>query len=326
MRPRVDIALATYNGSRYLDALLESLVAQDYDNIQVVVSDDASTDTTRTVIESFKDRLDILFIGGTHTVGVVANFERAIANCSGNYIALADQDDVWHPQKVSVLVAEICRLEENASSQSAILAFSDIKVVDEELNTIAKSFFSFTVKSSRANCFRDFALANHVPGCAMMMNRALITLALPLPKIRMHDFWFIQIAALNGKIGYVDKALLSYRQHSSNNVGIGANSVSFAQRVWSKLTALPVALRSRPEKWRRQAQFARLHARHLYERLPFSDLSKSDQRLLTNLVEYRSFVVLLSSFRGARSGERFIDTIGIIWSLAQTGDELELYN
>lgn len=224
-KPLVSIALATYNGRTYLPELLASLEAQNWPNLEVVVSDDASTDGTPELLTAYTGRVPVRLVASGERVGIVRNFERALAGCRGEYIALADQDDVWAPEKIADLMREL-QLAENARGRSSpALAFCDIELVDAKLCCLSKSLFDITAKSRRAERLRDFLLSNHVPGCAMLVNRATLERALPFPAgIVMHDWWLAMVVASFGEIRHVAEPHLKYRQHESNAVGACATN------------------------------------------------------------------------------------------------------
>lgn len=226
-KPLVSIALATYNGRTYLPELLASLDAQSWPNLEVVVSDDASSDGTRELLASHAGRVPVRLVGDGTRAGIVGNFERALAGCRGDYIALADQDDVWAPEKVTDLMRELRRVEsvggEGRDGAKPALAFCDIELVDSTLCCLSRSLFDITSKSRCATRLRDFLLSNHVPGCAMLVNRATLERALPFPPgIVMHDWWLAMVVASFGEIRHVAAPHLKYRQHDGNAVGASA--------------------------------------------------------------------------------------------------------
>ncbi|WP_429329103.1 glycosyltransferase family 2 protein [Paraburkholderia atlantica] len=225
-KPLVSIALATYNGRTYLPELLASLEAQSWPHLEVVVSDDASRDGTRELLASYTGRVPVRLVGDGTRAGIVGNFERALAGCRGDYIALADQDDVWAPEKVADLMREVRRAESAGDGAATpALAFCDIELVDSTLCRLSRSLFDITAKSRCATRLRDFLLSNHVPGCAMLVNRAALERALPFPPgIVMHDWWLAMVVASFGEIRHVAAPHLKYRQHDGNAVGASATN------------------------------------------------------------------------------------------------------
>ena len=217
--PLVSVALATYNGARYLEPLLASIEAQDHARLEIVVADDGSTDGTLDLLARRAWRRPHRILPAAPRAGVIGNFSRALDACEGDHLALADQDDVWTPTKLSALLARAVTLERGDATRP-VLTFGDIEVVDQSLEPIAPSFFALDGKSTDGRDVRDFLLANHVPGCSMLFNRALLARARPIPRdFHMHDWWLILTAAAFGDVGFVDRPLIKYRQHATNVFG-----------------------------------------------------------------------------------------------------------
>ena len=268
-RPLVSIALATYNGRTYLLELLASLEAQSWPNLEVVVSDDASTDGTPELLAAYAGRVPVRLVTSGERVGIVRNFERALAGCRGEYIALADQDDVWAPEKVTDLMRDLQLVENVRGRSTPALSFCDIELVDATLCCLSKSLFDITAKSRRAERLRDFLLSNHVPGCAMLVNRAALERALPFPaRIVMHDWWLAMVVASFGEIRHVAAPHLKYRQHENNAVGASATN----QRPGARTECGIEAAERRGASRRRQidsiADQIRLFARRFGTELP----------------------------------------------------------
>ncbi len=250
--PTVDIAMATYNGAPYLDDMLDSIAAQTHSNMRLFVSDDGSSDGTLAVIARHAGALDITQLPSTPRKGVLRNFETALAATSAPYVALCDQDDFWLPDKLALLQSRLSDLEALHGRDFPLLVFSDIEVVDSRLARLKPSMYQQSIKSAGARTFADYFFSSHVPGCAMMVNRALLDLALPFPAVEIHDWWLIQLATLFGKIDYVDRPLIKYRQHAGNAIGLGGAAgnpwLGRLQKLASPLTFLD----KRRTKWRQQ--------------------------------------------------------------------------
>lgn len=212
----LEICLATYNGAKWIQEFLDSLDAQTYTDWRLVVSDDASKDGTLEIIRThFTDTPEKLSIVPRERsgMGVVQNFHDAIEASISEYILLADQDDVWMPEKLVELLAVMRKTEQD--SKAPTLVFSDLEVVDEQLITLNKSWWKHTaIKPSWALSFRVMLSQNIVPGCAMMINRSLLDIAMPIPRgAVMHDWWYLLVALVFGNVGYSPKQLVRYRRH-----------------------------------------------------------------------------------------------------------------
>ena len=232
----ISVALATYNGARYIEPLLDSVRNQDWADVRLVVSDDGSTDGTRELVARLWE--DAAVHRNTAARGVIGNFSNAMTQAGGGYVALADQDDVWEPHKLSTLMGRMQACEARHPG-APVLVFSDLKVVDATLNVIDHSFFGSTSKSLQASGPQDFLLSNHIPGCTMLLNDALLRLALPVPsEVMMHDWWLALVAASFGVVDSVDDPLVMYRQHGSNTVG--APTTEHWSALWRERLGKPM--------------------------------------------------------------------------------------
>jgi len=208
--------MATFNGAPYVAGQLRSILAQLGSGDEVCIVDDASTDATCGVIASIADPRLRLQVQPTNR-GVRASFETALGGCRGEFVFLADQDDVWLPGKRDALAA--------ALQSGAILALSDATVIDAEGREVERSFMA------RRGGFRGGFLAtlvkNRFLGCALAFRRELLADILPIPpQVPMHDMWIGALAALRGRVAYIDRPLMQYRRHGANlsparHAGIG---------------------------------------------------------------------------------------------------------
>jgi glycosyltransferase involved in cell wall biosynthesis len=206
-KPLISIALATYNGEKYLVQQIETLLHQTYLNIEIVVSDDGSTDNTINILESYAKKTNNFFVfKNTGLHGIKGNFENALKYCKGTYIAFADQDDIWMPNKIERLFAAI---GDNA------LSYHNSLFVDDAGNSLERTF------ATRLNMYegddgRAFLFCNCVSGHAMLFRRDLLDIVLPFADAVHHDWWLAFIAVENGGIKYVDEELVHYRQHTQS--------------------------------------------------------------------------------------------------------------
>ncbi len=218
--PCVSVALATYNGAQYLPDLLDSLAAQSWRPLEIIASDDCSSDDTLQILQRYDSSLKIRILPHGPKQGIIGNFSRALDACTSPYITLADQDDIWLQKKIQLLMEKMHELEKAQGVVTPIMVFCDLEVVDKNLQRLANSFFGLTGKSKRCTRPADFFLTNHIPGCAMLLNRALLTRAMPIPPtVVMHDWWFALVASSFGAIECVDLPLVRYRQHVANTIG-----------------------------------------------------------------------------------------------------------
>ena len=208
--PPISIVLATYNGSLFLSEQLESIVTQTYPNIEIIVVDDCSTDNTIEILKSFQIKYCNLkiFLNDTN-LGYVKNFEKGCSLATGEYIALCDQDDYWHPEKLSKMQAAIGDYP---------LIYCDSILCDETLTPIGENI------SDRVNC-RDFdnclqqAIFCRIYGHATLINKSFLDKTLPFLAIIPHDWWLCYMDTFYGGTKYLPEPLASYRQHSANIFG-----------------------------------------------------------------------------------------------------------
>ncbi|RQW28145.1 glycosyltransferase family 2 protein [Rhodobacteraceae bacterium CH30] len=216
----VDIAMATYNGEKFIKFQIESIQTQTYKNWNLIISDDGSTDNTVHIIKQYaKSDHRIKLANTLRQGGVVNNFNTALSNTTAKYVLFCDQDDVWPSNRLQLLVDEIHKIEK--SPNIPCLIFTDLEVVDEKLNTLAKSFYSSQKINPLNNTIPENLLWNcTVYGCTTIFNRALIEISTPIPEqVTMHDNWLALNAATMGTIHYLPEKTILYRQHSHNVVG-----------------------------------------------------------------------------------------------------------
>lgn len=216
--PLIDICLATYNGEIWLDPFLDSIKSQTYPSWRLIVSDDGSTDETLTKIRcAFDECQDRLFVIArqVHGCGVVQNFSDALAASTADYVFLADQDDVWLPQKLMSLFLSLKKLEGDEKFPSVV--YSDLEVVDRDLRPLADSWWRYSeMPSVWGLSLKNLLMQNSVPGCSMAVNRKLLDIALPIPgQAIMHDWWIVLVGAAVGRVAYCDQKTILYRRHES---------------------------------------------------------------------------------------------------------------
>lgn len=198
----ISVCIPTFNGAPYIGAQLESILASPLIT-EVIVSDDGSTDNTVEIVKSFNDAR-IKLIQGPRA-GLISNYESLLSLASGEYIFLSDQDDVWLPNKVEVMLAHLHDVD---------LVVCDCMVVDGQLNILHPSFF--VLRNSGPGLARNL-LRNSYLGCCIALRRRLLKHALPFPPhLPMHDWWLGLIAETFGRVAFIDRPLMMYRRHGGN--------------------------------------------------------------------------------------------------------------
>ncbi len=205
--PLISIALCTYNGAKYLSEQLDSLLNQTYPNLELVIQDDCSTDTTWDILKQYEaHHPHIKLFRNNSNLGFQKNFESILGKCIGDWIAISDQDDIWLPEKIETLY----RL-----SKGNILVYHDSELVDENgtsLNKNVSDKFNF-ISGKNPNAFLFF---NCVSGHSMMFSNKLINLIFPFPTNGYYDHWIAFVGSHCGSIAFSERQLVKYRQHQSN--------------------------------------------------------------------------------------------------------------
>lgn len=242
----IEVVLPTYNGADYLEQQLASIYDQSVRPQQVLIRDDGSTDGTLDLLIQIKYRYGNwvrILPSSEGNIGCIANTNRLLQATTASYIALADQDDIWFACKLERSLAMIKQLEARHGCEIPLLVHSDLKLVDANCNNLGCTY----LQRQRLNPLRcgpaDLALTNVVTGCSVILNRALLQRALPIPnEVAMHDWWLALVASVFGEIAFLDNPTLAYRQHGSNVLG----AQGFGFRYW--ITRIRELLAGPPDK------------------------------------------------------------------------------
>lgn len=229
--PNIDILMATYNGEKYLAAQIDSIMGQSFQNFQLFIRDDCSTDATPKIIKEFTKKFPskIISLPAERNLGIIANFSALMEASESPYIMLSDQDDIWEKDKIEKTIAEMSALEKCHGSEIPLLVHTDLRVVDHNLQLIDPSFWRhMKLTPDSSHTVQKLILQNVVTGCSMLMNKKLLEMSLPIPKeAMMHDWWLALVAAAFGKISCVKTPTILYRQHNNNALGIRTRDKSF---------------------------------------------------------------------------------------------------
>ena len=223
-RPLIDILLATWNGEQYLAEQIDSVLAQTWTDWRLLARDDGSSDGTVEILKQYEskypERIHIIRDSKAN-LGASGNFSVLMEHSDADYLMFCDQDDVWLPEKIEILMGAMAELENECGQDMPLLVHSDLTVVDDRLQPIAPSFWHYQQLNPKKGRFLNrLLIQNVVTGCALLMNRRTKELALPVPTdARMHDWWIALVAAAFGRISYVQNPLVKYRQHGGNKLG-----------------------------------------------------------------------------------------------------------
>lgn len=245
-RARIIIVLPVYNGGDYLPEQIDSILAQTWSSWQLICRDDGSTDASATILADYQrrhpDRITVLH-DEDGNLGPAASFSRLmehalaryaeaadtndvidspaadIDTAASTYVALADQDDVWCPDKLSTCL-EALQARERDRPGSPLLVHADLRVVDREGAVIAPSFMAYQGLNPARKDFQSQLSSNTVTGCTALMNMPLLEQALPIPQeAMMHDWWLSLVASAFGELIFIERPLVEYRQHGGNTIG-----------------------------------------------------------------------------------------------------------
>lgn len=220
----VAVLMSTYNGERYLNEQIDSIINQSYTNWHLYIRDDGSSDSTIDIIRMYEQKNSkISFVNQDNikNVGITKSFLELLNNVKAELYMFSDQDDVWEKDKISLAVKA---MKKQSKPNQPACVFSELQVVDHNLNHIRKMngnnvWFDFP----------HFLFGNCVTGCTMMINPQLKSkLKINLTNIDnlyLHDWWIALIASALGQLIYIDKATILYRQHGDNVEGSQENNL-----------------------------------------------------------------------------------------------------
>lgn len=218
---KVQVLLSTFNGGKFLKSLMDSLLNQDYPNIEILVRDDGSTDDTLILLEKYTSYYSNIRIVYGENLGVIGSFFELLklSSSEAEYIAFCDQDDVWLKDKISRAVEFL----DQYPKENSLLYCSRTTLVDENLNIIGQSEIP-----KRGPSFKNALVQNIATGCTIVINKISRELLMKeIPKtVRMHDWWMYLVVSAFGKVIYDTESKILYRQHSSNVIGYETNTIA----------------------------------------------------------------------------------------------------
>lgn len=220
----VVILLATHNGEKYLNTMIDSILSQKFTTWRLVLSDDGSEDGTMEILESYAAKYPekiTLYRSGQRFGSAKYHFLHLLERFQNvDYLMFADQDDRWHADKISKTLKRMKQLEKEKTTP--VMIHTDLCVVDEKLQCKNSSFMGYSNLDGNRLQLNTLLIQNVVTGCTMMINRALAKKVAGRglrEEILMHDWWIALIAASCGVGDFLEEATVDYRQHSDNAVG-----------------------------------------------------------------------------------------------------------
>lgn len=219
----ISVCMATYNGEKYIKEQIDTILCQLSDDDELIISDDHSTDSTIEIINSYHDkRIRLFYNNGIK--GCTHNFENALKQVRGDFIFLADQDDIWLSNKLD-------RMKSYLTEGGYDLVMCNCTLVDENLQIIKSPFFDKDCPMERSvlsNLYRCACL-----GCCLIFTRKALQAFLPFPKnVALHDLWIYLFAIINLRCGYLYEELQLYRRHGATVTFAGRKNTN---SLWFKI-------------------------------------------------------------------------------------------
>ena len=240
----IEVVLPTYNGVLYLEAQIGSIYHQTLRPQRVLLRDDGSSDGTQALISQLQQRYGdwLQVLPADVNLGCVANVNRLLETTKAPYVALSDQDDLWLPQKLQLSLNRLQQLEQQHGADTPLLVHSDLELVDQDGIPLGCSY----LKRQRLDPLRtaplDLAVTNVVTGCTVLLNRALLDKALPIPpQALMHDWWLALVTSVFGRIELLPQSTVLYRQHGHNVLGAQGLGLLYWCRRLRRFMAEPAA-------------------------------------------------------------------------------------
>ncbi len=215
----ISIAMAAYNGEKYIREQLDSILAQTIQDFELVICDDCSTDSTLSILREYEAKDSRIHVfANEKNLGFKKNFERAVSLCSGDYIALSDQDDIWYPNHLEVLYNSL-----TTGGGGCSLVCADADIIDADGNLTGKRRTDFDIvgdymdENPEKAIFLVLLFQNPFQGSAMLMFTSFAKSILPIPEgIDYHDSFISASALMDGGLKWVKKSVMRYRQHGNN--------------------------------------------------------------------------------------------------------------
>ncbi len=233
----ISVCMTTYNGERYLRQQLESILSQlSEQDAEIIIADDGSTDETLRIVESLKDSRIRVLPSEKH-LGTIYNYERALQVAKGDVIFLADQDDIWLPGKVAVVLDKLKECD---------LVMHDaymLRQKDSQEGAWQRSGKLSDIRPYKSGVVSNW-WKNSFTGCCEAFRRQVLEKALPFPKnLPMHDQWLGLVAERYFKVRWIEEPLVEYRQHSSNATHIGNSPAGVLQKIKWRVNLVCAILR-----------------------------------------------------------------------------------
>ena len=206
--PLVSVALCTYNGEQFLGKQLESILRQTYTNLEIVIVDDCSTDETISIVSKYqeKDRR-VKYVVNETNLGFNKNFEKALKLCSGEFIAISDQDDIWVDSKIEQLLDKI---------GDKLMVYANSGIIDNKDQRTGKLMIDEDRPEEEYRHFKSILINNFVSGHNLLFRKEALDYVLPFPEMGFYDWWMGFIMLYENSLAYCNEVLTLYRVHDTS--------------------------------------------------------------------------------------------------------------
>ena len=240
----IEVVLPTFNGAAYLAEQVASIHQQTLRPQRLLVRDDGSSDGTQALLAELQQNYGAWFhlLPSEKNLGCSANVDCLLEASRAPYVALADQDDIWLPEKLAQSLALLQRLELQRGVHRPLLVHSDLELMAADGDRLGSTYVQHQRLDPRRTAPEALALTNVVTGCTVTVNRALLNQALPIPaEALMHDWWLALVASHLGQITFLSDPTVLYRQHGANVLGAQGLGLSYWLQRVKRLLADPSA-------------------------------------------------------------------------------------
>lgn len=231
---KISVAMCTYNGDKYLEKQIDSIIMQTIQVDEIIVCDDCSSDGTESILEKYCQRMDcnIRIVKNKNNIGYIKNFERAINLCNGDIVFLCDQDDIWHKDKVERYVEVFKnKLDIGLIFSNAIL----INQYDQKSKkTLWDIYFKeeYKIKIRNKRIFKELLKKNFITGATVAFRKSYFNEIKYIPNEWVHDHFIALIFSSLTKLYYIEECLTSYRIHDMQQIGLKNSKIkSYVNRM-----------------------------------------------------------------------------------------------
>ncbi len=215
---KLSVAMCTYNGEKYISEQIISILSQTVLPDELIICDDGSTDNTIAIIKGLNNPRIKLHQNPVN-LGPTKNFEQAINLCSGDIIFLADQDDVWLPNKVATIVQAF------KSNPEAYMLFTDAYLANEKLEPCGISLWEYSNFDCNEFSFNMLMLRTVATGATMALKKEALELIMPFSPFLIHDDWITLLLTFFNRTAFINKKLIYYRMHSNQQIGVNESTI-----------------------------------------------------------------------------------------------------